>query len=104
MCSNMFVTAVLRVAEKFFLADAVNMDNMVQHQRKKSSIREEEHPTHTQSRQAGGRRTTTNRSRRGRCRCCGASCTLTMWACIETIRSAEENYEGDRHCVLGALD
>ena len=51
---NMFFTAVLRVAEKRFLADAAITDNMVQLQRKKTFRREVGHFTHRQSRRAEG--------------------------------------------------
>ena len=69
---NMFFTAVLRVAEKRFLADAAITDNMVQLQRKEK----------------GGKKSTSRtgkvdgrRGKRGRrCRDCGVCCTRTMRA------------------------
>ena len=51
---QIFFTAVLRVAEKRFVADAAITDNMVQLQRKKGERREEGHFTHRQDQRAGG--------------------------------------------------
>ena len=69
--SNMFFTAVLRVAEKRFLTDAAITDNMVQLQRRRTG-RTKAHHAHAKSAGGGGRRR--------RCRGCGVCCTLTMRA------------------------
>ena len=50
---NMFFTAVLRVAEKCFLADAAIRDNMVQLQRKKGKS-EKKGTLHAQAKSTGG--------------------------------------------------
>ena len=89
---NMFFTAVLRVAEKRFLADAAITDYMVQLQ-KKGERREERHFTHRQSRRAegegGGGAETVGYAVRGRC---GHRIAIT--------RRAGEDDDGDRDCVL----
>ena len=69
---NIFLTAVLRVAEKRFLADAAITDNMVQLQRKEES--EKKGTSRTGKVTDGG-------GRKGRgCRSCGVCCTRTMRA------------------------
>ena len=68
---NIFFTAVLRVAEKRFTADAVIMDSMVQLLRKEKG-----------EKRRGGHRPeeSTDRRRSRRPRRCGECCTLTMQA------------------------
>ena len=70
---NMFFTAVLRVAEKRFLADAAVTDNMVQLQRKKEKG---EKKGTSRTGKVDGRR---GRVRR-RCRGCWVCCTRTKRA------------------------
>ena len=82
---NMFFTAVLRVAEKHFLADATIMDNMVQPQRKKETGEKKGKPREGKDGRRGGRR------RRRRRRSCGGSCTLTMRA---SYRDHQESCRG----------
>ena len=69
---NFFLTAVLRVAEKRFTADAVIMDSMVQLRRKKEKGEKR--------RRGHGLEESTDLGRRRRPRRCGECCTLTMHA------------------------
>ena len=80
---NMFFTAVLRVAEKRFLADAAITDNMVQLQRKKEG---EKRALHAQAKSTDGG----GRSGRG-CRDCGVCCTRTMRA---SYRDHQKDWRG----------
>ena len=94
---NMFFTAVLRVAEKRFLADADMTDNMVQLQRKE----EGEKKGNSRTGKVDARREKEGAevqrlwgmlyadAVRGRC-----------WRRIAIIRRAGENDDGDRACVL----
>ena len=82
---NMFFTAVLRVAEKCFLADAAIRDNMVQLQRKKGKS-EKKGTLHAQAKSTGGGG---RRERRGRDR--GVCCTRTMWA---SYRDHQKGWRG----------
>ena len=70
---NMFLTVVLRVSEKRFLADAAIADNVVQLLRKKEKSERNGTSRKAKSTAGGGRR-------RKRCRDCGVCCTLTMRA------------------------
>ena len=81
---NMFFTAVLRVAEKRFLADAAITDNMVQLQRKKEGEKK------------GTSRTGKVDGRRGKegdevQRLCGTCCTRTMRA---SYRDHQKGWRG----------
>ena len=81
---NMFFTAVLRVAEKRFLADAAIVDNMVQPQRKKEKREKKGTPRTGKVDGKGGRR-------RRRCRICRVLCTLTMRA---SYRDHQKGWRG----------
>ena len=70
---NMFFTAVLRVAEKLFVADSPITDNMVQLQRKEKGEKKGTPRTDKVDGRGGG-------GRKRRCRGCGVCCTLTMRA------------------------
>ena len=80
---NMFFTAVLRVAEKRFLADAAITDNMVQLQRKEN---QRKRALRAQATSTGGG------GRRGRrCRECTVCCTRTMRA---SYRDDQKGWRG----------
>ena len=89
---NMFLTPVLRVTEKRFLADAAITDNMLQLQRKEEG---EEKGTSRTGKVDGWR----GKEGRG-CRDCGVCCTRRCGHRVAFIRRAGEDDDGDGDCVL----
>ena len=93
LLSNMFFTAVLRVAEKRFLADAAITDNMVQLQRKK----EGEKNGKSRTGKVDGRR---GKGGEGDAEIVGYAVRGRCGHRIAIIRRVGEDDDGDRDCVL----
>ena len=92
MLFNMFFTAVLRVAEKRFIADAAIMDSIVQLQRKEKG---EKKRGKTQVGKVDSRGQEEEPIR------CGECCTLTMQASITITSRVGGDDDGCRDSVCG---
>ena len=92
MLFNMFFTAVLRVAEKRFIADAAIMDSIVQLQRKEKGEKKRG-KTQVGKVDSGGQEEEPIR--------CGECCTSMMQACITITSRVRGDDDGCRDSVCG---